>query len=100
MLNWTDLCGLLMMLAGPLSGVAAAHQHKAGIFSLVLFGAFGLAIAFQIGKTSSKLSYRILGSKTLPAGLQFVGYMSVPMISLLLVILIPALIVAMMYGRT
>ena len=100
MLNWTDLCLLLMVLAGPLSGVAAAYQHKAGAVSLFLFGAVGLAVGFGVGGASSKLSYRILDSKTLPAALQFAGYMLVPMISLLLVILIPALLVAMIYGHT
>ena len=99
MVNWTTLCSLLMTLAGPLSGVVAAHSHKAGAFSLVLFGTFGFAVAYQIGKTSSKLSYRMLDSKALPAVLQFAGYMLLPMVSLLLVILIPALIAEMTYGH-
>jgi hypothetical protein len=100
MLNWTDLCGLLMILAGPVSAVATALQHKAGAASFMLFGVVGLAVGFQVGKVSSKLSYRILNSKTLPAGLQFAGYMLVPMISLLLVILIPVFLVTMAYGHT
>jgi hypothetical protein len=99
MLNWTDLCGLLMMLAGTMSGAAAAHQRKAGPSWLILFGAAGLAIGFYAGKTSSKLSYRISDSKTLPVGLQFASYMLVPMISLLLSILVPALLVMMIYGH-
>ncbi len=90
MLNWTDLCCLLMMLAGPVSGVAAAHQHKAGAFSLLLFGVVGVAVAYRTGRTSSKLSYRILSSKKLPDAVGSVCYMLVPMVSLLLVILIPA----------
>jgi hypothetical protein len=61
MLNWTDLCGLLMILAGPCSGVAAAQQHKAGALSLILFGAVGLAIGFRVGMLSRKLSYQIIG---------------------------------------
>jgi hypothetical protein len=100
MLNWTDLCGLLMILAGPFSGVAAAHQHKAGALSLILFGAVGLAVGFGVGKVSSKCAYRILGSKKLPAGLQFASYMLVPTISLLLVIVVPALLAMMIYGQT
>jgi|ERR1017187_438561 hypothetical protein len=100
MLNWTDLCGLLMILAGPCSGVAAAQQHKAGALSLILFGAVGLAIGFRVGMLSRKLSYRILGSKTLPAGLQFASYMLVPIVSLLLVILIPFLLAMIIYGQT
>ena len=89
-----------MLAAGPLSGVAAAFQHKAGAFSIIMFGAAGFAIAFQIAKTSSKLSYRIMGSKKMPAVFQFVGYMFLPMVSLFLTILIPALFVAMIYGKT
>ena len=98
MLNWTDLCGLLMILAGPLSGVAAAHQHKAGPLSLIVFSVVGLAIGFGLGMLSSKLSYRILRSKTLPSGLRFVSYMLVPMASLFLVVLAPALLVMVVYG--
>jgi hypothetical protein len=100
MLNWADFSVLLMILAGPFSGVAAAHQHKAGVLSLILFGCVGLAVGFGIGQASSKLAYRVLGSKTLPAGLQFVSYMLIPMISLLLVILVPALLAMMIYGQT
>lgn len=100
MLNWTDLCGLLMILAGPLSGVAAAHQHKAGALSLILFAVVGLFIGLGVGIVSSKLAYRILGSKTLPSSLQFVSYMLVPMGSLLLVVLAPSLLAMVVYGQT
>ena len=100
MLTWTDLCGLLLLAAGPVSGVTAGLQPKAGVLSIILFAAAGLVIAFLIAKTSSKLSYRILDSKKLPGILQFTGYMFLPMVSLLLAILVPVLIVTMIYGKT
>ncbi len=99
MLNWTDFSCLLMILAGPLSGVAAAHQHKAGVLSLILFGVVGLAIGFGVGMIliSSKFAYRILRSKMLPNGLKFAAYMLVPMCSLLLVVLLPAMLAMMIW---
>ena len=97
---WNDLSVLLMILAGPFSGVVAAHQQKAGVWSLVLFGLVGLAIAVGVGMMSSKLAYRVLGSKTLPAGLQVLSYMFIPMLSLLLVVILPTLLAMMIYGRT
>jgi hypothetical protein len=98
MLNWTDLCGLLMLLAGPVSGFGAAHQHKAGITSLVLFTIIGLIVGVGLGQVSSKLAYSVLRSKTLPGGLQFFVYMFVPMAFLFAVLLVPALLVMMIYG--
>ena len=100
MLNWAGFSGLMMILAGPFSGVAAAHQHKVGASSLILFGIVGLVIGFGISMASSKIAYRVLASKTLPAGLQFAAYMFIPMFSLLLVIFVPALLAIMVYGQT
>jgi uncharacterized membrane-anchored protein len=97
MLNWTDFSVLLMILAGPFSGVAAAHQHKAGVASLILFGVVGLAVGFGVGMISNKFAYRILRSKRLPEGLKFVAYMFTPMCSLLLVILLPAMLAVMIW---
>jgi hypothetical protein len=99
MINRTDFSGLLMILAGPLSGVVAAHQHNGGVSSLILFGAIGFAVGLLVAMASSECSYRILGSKRVPAGLQFTSCMLVPMISLLLVILFPSFLATMVYGR-
>jgi hypothetical protein len=100
MLNWTDLSVLLMIIAGPFSGVTAAHQHKAGVVPLVFFGVAGLGVGVGVGMVSSKFAYRVLRSKTLPVGLQLVSYLCIPMLSLLLVALVPALLAMMIYGRT
>ena len=98
MLNWRDLCGLLMLLAGPMSGFGAAHQHKAGIVSLVLFTVFGLIVGVGLGQVSSKLAYSVLRSKTRPDALRHYVYMFVPMVFLFAVLLVPALLVMMIYG--
>lgn len=87
-----------MLLAGPASGFCAAHQHKAGIASLVLFTIFGLIVGGGLGQVSSKLSYSALRSKTLPGGLQPFVYMFIPTAFLLAVALVPALLVMMIYG--
>jgi hypothetical protein len=99
MLNWNDLSVLLMVLAGPLSGVAAARHYHAGVGSLILLGVVGLVVGFGIGMASSKMAYRVLDSKTMPAGLQSSAYAFVPMLSLLLVMLVPPLLAMMIYGR-
>jgi hypothetical protein len=84
-----------MMFAGPFIGVAAAHQHKAGVLSLILFGVVGLAVGFGVGMMSSKFAYRVLRSKALPHGLKFGAYMLISMCSLFLVILLPAMLAMM-----
>lgn len=100
MLNWTDLSVLMMALAGPFIGAAAAHQHRAGIWSLILFGIVGLAVGVGVGIASSKCSYSVLDSKKVPAGLQFTAYLLIPALSLLLVILVPFLLAMIVFGRT
>jgi hypothetical protein len=100
MLNFADLSVLLMMLAGPFSGVVVAHQHKLGTPSLILFGLAGLVIGLGVGMLSSKVAYTILRSKKLPAGLQSIAYLFIPVFSLLLVLLAPALLAMVIYGRT
>jgi|SRR5262245_50818149 len=103
MLNLTDLARLLMIVLGPLSGfaaahqVAAAHQHKAGIWSLILFGVIGLVIGVGAGEVSSKVAYRVLCSKTLPLGLALAIYILIPLVSLLLVAVAPLAIVTAVY---
>jgi hypothetical protein len=86
-----------MILVGPFSGVAAAHLHKAGVLSLILFGVVGLAIGLGVGMISSKFAYRILRSKMLPNGLKFAAYMFVPMCSLWLAALLPAMLAMMIW---
>jgi hypothetical protein len=92
MLNLADLFMLLMVLAGPLSGVGAAHAHKAGILSLVVFGLIGLAIGVSVAVMSSKLAYSILRSKQLPAGVGLLFYSLVPLAGLLVVVFVPILL--------
>jgi len=100
MLNWTDLCGLLMLLAGPASGFGAAHQHKAAIVSLILFTIFGLIVGVGLGQVSSKLAYSVLRSRTGPDILRHYAYMFVPPVFLFAVLLVPALLAMMIYGKT
>jgi hypothetical protein len=97
MLNLTDLARLLMIVLGPLSGVAAAHQHKAGLLSLILFGIIGLLIGVGVGEVSSKVAYRVLCANTLPLGLTLAIYMLIPLVSLLLVAVAPLAIVTAVY---
>src|ERR1700756_1688068 len=99
MLNWTDLSVLLMILEGPLRGVDAAHQYTPGVWPLVVFGVLGLACGVGVGMASSKFAYRVLRSKTIPAGLQAVSYLFIPMLALLLVVVVPALLAMIIYGR-
>jgi hypothetical protein len=98
MLNWTDLSVLIMLVMGPFSGLCAAHQHKAGITSLVLFTIVGLIVGIGLGQVSRKLAYSVLRSKTFPGGLQFFVYMFVPMAFIFAVLLVPALLAMMIYG--
>jgi len=98
MLNFTDFMGLLMLLAGPLSGFGAAHQRKAGLVSLVLFTIFGLIVGVGLGQISSQLAYSVLRSKTMPKGLQAFAYMLVPATFLFAVLLVPALLALIIYG--
>ena len=98
MLNWSDLCGLLMLLAGPMSGFGAAHQHKAGIAALVLFSIFGLIGGVGLGHVSRKLAYSVLNSRNGPDALRHYVYLFVPTVFLFAVLLVPALFVMMIYG--
>jgi hypothetical protein len=97
-LNWTDLCRLLMLFAGPASGFGVSHQHKAGIASLVFFTICGLMVGVGLGQVSSKFAYLVLKSKTLPRGLQSFVYMFIPTAFLFAVLLVPTLLVIMIYG--
>jgi hypothetical protein len=98
MLNFADLFGLLIILVGPISGFGAAHAHKAGVASAVLFAFVGLAIAIGVGKLSHKYAYAALSSKTMSAGLQCIVYMFVPFFGLLAATLLPFLLAEIFYG--
>lgn len=97
MLNWTDLCGLMMLLVGPASGFAAAHQHQAGIAPLVLFTIIGLIVGICLGQVSGKLAYSVLDSENWPDALRFCVYMFIPTAFLFAVPLVPALLAMMIY---
>ena len=93
MLNWTDLMGLIMILAGPFSGFLAAREHHAGIVALTLFTIAGFILALVVGAVSSKVAYAVLRMR-----IGFFVYMLVPMVFLFAVILLPALLTEMVYG--
>lgn len=98
MLNFNDLCVLLMILAGPVSGFCAAHAYKAGAAALLLFVLIGLSGGIGFGLVSSKLAYSVLDSKKRNVNMQLLLYMLIPFASLLAVIAVPALLAAMVYG--
>lgn len=98
MLNFADLCGLLIILVGPISGFGAALAHKAGMLSAILFAFVGFAVAISVGKASHKYAYAALSSKTMSAGLRCLVYMFVPFIGLLAAALLPFVLVKMIYG--
>ena len=97
-MNFADLCGLLIVLAGPSSGFGAAHAHKAGVASEILFAFVGLAVAIGVGKLSHKYAYAALRSKTMSAGVQCLVYMFVPFLGLLAAALLPILLAEIFYG--
>ena len=73
MLNLADLGSLMTIFFSTVTGAAAAHAQKAGLFSVILFaiGGFLLGILFAIA--SSKLAYRALARSSSPNG-QHIGY--------------------------
>jgi hypothetical protein len=98
MLNFADLFGLLIVLVGPVSGFGAAHAHKAGKLSAILFAFVGLAVAIGVGKVSHKYAYAALSSKTMAAGVQCLVHMLVPFLGLLAAALLPFLLAGFFYG--
>jgi len=98
MLNLADFSALLMVVVGPICGISAAHAHKAGIVSLVLFGLAGLAIGFGAAMMSSKFAYAILRSKKFSAGVGLFFYSLVPLAGLLAVGVATVLLADIFYG--
>lgn len=98
MLNFADLFGLLIILAGPVSGFVAAYAHKAGLASAISFAFAGLAVAIGVGKFSHKYAYAALNSKTMSAGGKCLIYMCVPFLGLLAAVLLPCLLAEVYYG--
>ncbi len=98
MLNWTSLCGLIMLLAGPFSGFAAARDHKAGTVVLILFTIAGLIIAVGLAMVSNKVAYSVLRAKSFPVRPRIFVYMLVPAVFLFAVLLVPHLLAKLIYG--
>ncbi len=98
MLNWTSLCGLVMLLAGPFSGFAAARDHKAGIAVFILFTVAGLVIAVGIAMASNKIAYSVLRAKSFPVRPRLFVYMLVSAAFLFAVLLVPHLLAKLVYG--
>src|SRR5207237_9382809 len=97
MLNWADLSVLVIILAGPFSGVCAAHDEKAGLVAIILFGLIGLFLGIAVGWVSRRLAYSYLCSKTLHPGAALLLYAIVPMFLLLLVIFVPYFLATAVY---
>lgn len=100
MLNFADFSTLLMAFIGPVSGVCAAHAHKAGVPALVVFGVGGLGVGIFLGMAANKCAYRVLDSKRLTTASALFGYMAIPLIGILVVVLVPFLVAEIVYGHT
>ena|SRR6266487_4087316 len=100
MLNLADFSMLLMALIGPVSGLGAAHAHKAGVPALIVFGVGGLGLGIYLGMVANKCAYRVLDSKRLTAGSGFFAYMAIPLVGILVVALVPFLVAEIVYGHT
>ncbi len=99
MLNLADFSFLLMILAGPVSGFAAAQARHAGPLPDVLFALAGLAIAVSVGSAAKKFAYSTLNSKKLPAAVGLLVYTLIPLLALFTVILLPCLLVELIYAK-
>jgi hypothetical protein len=94
MLNWADFSGLVIIFAATLCGFGAAHAHKAGKISLVIFTVVGFVIGLGFAVASKKLAYSALRARGSVHGV----YMIVPMLFIVAAFSLPWLIAMLIYG--
>lgn len=94
-MNWATLSSLLILVAGPLSGIVASSQRPAGaaLWSAIAFPLGGLVLGLALAAASSKVCYIILDAKRMPFAIGLSCYLLMPMILLYLAVAAPLFVV-------
>jgi len=100
-MNLAELSFFLIMLAGTLSSLGAVCAHGAETPSALPFVLWGVAGSITLGAASAKLATVVLHAcpKRLHTDVALLLYMAIPIVSLLVVVLVPVWVADVLYGN-